>query len=241
MRWLYFPDFKFQRRSHILYSVRQKMPININLKNISRCNFLGKNTLTLGFVFLLSVFITFTPTLVYPKLLDMNLSFKVMVVLEFIVGFVTYLIFYMKSIGSIKNRIDILFISLAVLLSIQFFSYILQKHDIGSIKITSDNALSLFMLAIMIPFYEEVFYRGCLFDTLLSGFRGNLYLPAIITSVVFSLMHTQYSGVISFLIMFLISLILINAKLKTNNIITSIFLHSGMNSFFILINMQGFF
>lgn len=217
------------------------MLINAKLKSVICRHLFEENTFILGFVFLSSVMITFLPALIYPKLLDMNLSFKIMVALEFIVAFVVYLVFYMRRINPIKNRNDIFILSLVVLISIQFLSYIMQKHDIGAINITSGNALSLFILAIIIPFYEEVFYRGCLFDALVSGFRGRLHIPCIITSIVFSLMHTQNSGVIAFLVMFFVSLVLINAKLKTKNILTPIFLHCGMNSFFILINMQSFF
>ncbi|EPY7206026.1 CPBP family intramembrane glutamic endopeptidase [Klebsiella quasipneumoniae] len=161
--------------------------------------------------------------------------------MEFVVSFIIYLIFYRKTLNPIKEGRRIFFISLVVVVGIQFLTYVLQKHDIGSLKISSDNALSLFMLAAIIPFYEEVFYRGCLFDALTSVFKGRLFFPSIITSVIFSFMHTQYSGIMPFLIMFFISLILINARLTCNNIISPIFLHCTMNSFFIIINMQVFF
>ncbi|EPG8311104.1 CPBP family intramembrane glutamic endopeptidase [Klebsiella aerogenes] len=212
------------------------MSTNTKVKTCSH-----KNTLILGFVFILSVLITFVPILIYQKLQDANLSFKIMVVLEFGVSFIVYVIFYRKSFNSIKNRADIFFISLAVLVGIQFLTYVLQNHDIGSIKITSDNALSLFMLAIIIPFYEEVFYRGCLFDVLVSMFKGELLFPSIITSIIFSLMHTQYSGIMAFLIMFFISLILIKSRVVSKNIISPVLLHCIMNAFFIFINVQNFF
>ncbi|OZM20377.1 hypothetical protein CEO49_10645 [Klebsiella variicola] len=217
------------------------MSINTKLKDRTHHISFGRNSFILGLVFILSVLITFIPTLFYQNLQNVNLSFKIMVVMEFVVSFIIYLIFYRKTLNPIKEGRRIFFISLVVLVGIQFLTYVLQKHDIGSLKISSDNALSLFMLAAIIPFYEEVFYRGCLFDALTSVFKGRLFFPSIITSVIFSFMHTQYSGIMPFLIMFFISLILINARLTCNNIISPVFLHCTMNSFFIVINMQVFF
>lgn len=88
-------------------------------------------------------------------------------------------------------------------------------------------ALLWFALIIAAPFFEEILFRGFLFEGLRHsslGFIGT----AVITSVLWAGIHLQY-GLYEIVIIFLVGLILAYAKAKTGSLYTPIAMHSLMN------------
>jgi len=84
-----------------------------------------------------------------------------------------------------------------------------------------------FAIIIAAPFFEEILFRGFLFEGLCHsslGFIGS----AIITSAVWASIHLQY-GLYEIVIIFLVGLLLAYAKLKTGSLYIPIAMHSLMN------------
>ncbi|EPL3857822.1 CPBP family glutamic-type intramembrane protease [Klebsiella pneumoniae] len=72
-------------------------------------------------------------------------------------------------------------------------------------------------------------FRGCLFNTFRYWLNDNVYLSAVSVSILFSILHTQYSDIRTLFILFLVSMVLIFARVKSNGILMSIILHMVMN------------
>ncbi|MGU3413964.1 CPBP family intramembrane glutamic endopeptidase [Enterobacteriaceae bacterium C34A] len=210
-------------------------------ENIYQYSGFSKNTLILLIIFSLSVGITGLPLLLYPKFMGVDYAFSVMFMAEFILGGITYYIYFKRSDAFPEINKGILVKSILIILSIQLLMYFSGPHNIGSMKFTLANTLSLAMLIVLIPFYEEVFYRGCLLDILFSIFKGQRYFPYVINSAVFCLMHTQYHRVSEYFVLFVVSLIFTHVRVKSNSIIHSVIAHSSMNAFVVIINMKVFF
>ncbi len=50
--------------------------------------------------------------------------------------------------------------------------------------------LANFSLVFIVPVYEEIVFRGCLFNIFKYWFNENVYLSAIPASILFSILHT---------------------------------------------------
>ncbi|HFO2354191.1 TPA: lysostaphin resistance A-like protein, partial [Escherichia coli] len=90
--------------------------------------------------------------------------------------------------------------------------------------------INIFSSVLLVPVYEEIVFRGCLFNSFKFWFNDNIYISAIVTSVIFSALHLQYTDFRTFLMLFLISLVLISAKIKSNGLLMPILLHMAMNA-----------
>lgn len=88
--------------------------------------------------------------------------------------------------------------------------------------------LTQITLVFMVPFYEEISFRGGLFSALQIWMK-NSYVAACVTSLTFALLHTQYSDFTSICVLFLISLALVSARVKSNGLLLPIILHMLMN------------
>lgn len=111
------------------------------------------------------------------------------------------------------------------------------KHILGR-PVASDFALGVLATAYCIPLLllgfivvgpiaEEVFFRGFLFE----GIRHSRMGPAaaiVITSLVWSAMHTQYD-LYNMVTVFLIGLLLGYARLKCRSIYASLAMHMFLN------------
>lgn len=88
-------------------------------------------------------------------------------------------------------------------------------------------ALLFFALIIAAPFFEEILFRGFLFEGLRHSSVGFLG-AAMITSAVWAGIHLQY-GLYEIVTIFFIGLILAYAKAKTGSLYVPIAMHSFMN------------
>lgn len=178
-----------------------------------------KNAIYLLLVFILSFFITALP-LAMMQYVGFDMSFSIMIGIEFVVA----VLFYMCIMRSFPEcgftvRIDnkslkISITLLLTLLSIQTFSYI-SGNNIYHYEPVRPSIFSILTLVLVIPFYEEVFYRGCLFGFICSVYRKGVLLPSVVTSLVFSLMHTQHYDIMSQCIYFFMALIFVYVRVKT--------------------------
>lgn len=126
---------------------------------------------------------------------------------------------------------------LLILFLMQLIISITRDGSIQSVQISISQVLPLFFAVFVVPFYEECIYRGCLVDFLYSIFKTNLIIPVVLTSVIFSAMHTQYSSLLDFTVLFTISLIFSFARFKSGSLLPSMILHSLMNAFVIALNI----
>ncbi|WP_431355457.1 CPBP family intramembrane glutamic endopeptidase [Dryocola clanedunensis] len=106
--------------------------------------------------------------------------------------------------------------------------------------ITRNNILTTLMLVLIVPFYEEVFYRGCLLG-FLKPLASDIVFPIMATSVLFSLMHMQYNSLTDHFILFFISVILCLVRMMTKSLLLPYTLHMLMNLFSFSISIQSIY
>lgn len=66
-----------------------------------------------------------------------------------------------------------------------------------------------------IPIYEEIVFRGCLFNALMYWFNDKVLWVALTVSVIFAVLHTQYTDWRTLAALLLISLVLTAARVKS--------------------------
>ncbi len=104
----------------------------------------------------------------------------------------------------------------------------LEKMSEMIIKSFENNAfLTVLGVGIFIPFFEEILFRGWLFDRLEHLLSSKYAL--IITSIMFGLVHGQYHGVI-LLLTIVSGFVLGFIRLRTNSLWPSIILHAINNT-----------
>ena len=57
-------------------------------------------------------------------------------------------------------------------------------------------------LIFLVPVYEEIVFRGCLFNAFRYWFNDKVWATSLIVSTLFALMHTQYADIRTLLMLF---------------------------------------
>lgn len=204
-----------------------------------------KTALYLFFAIFSSILITSLP-LITTSFIGYEISFSIMVGTEFFLALLFY-VYFLRHLPECRYKLhaDIrafkysIALFLAILI-IQAFSYFSR----GNVYYNTQANLSIveiLTLVFVIPFYEEIFYRGCLFGFLCSVYKKGLILPSVITSLFFSLMHTQHYDIASQCVLFSISLIFIHVRIKTESLLHTTILHSALNAFVVILNIQSIY
>lgn len=183
---------------------------------------------------LLSIGITALPLLTL-EWVGLEKSLYLMYLLEFALS-VGVVIFLYRKPWVLGNR-SVFFKCLLLVILIQLLIYIMREGPTQSVQLSVNQVLPLFLAFFVVPFYEECIYRGCLIDFLCLIFKRNLIIPVAFSSLVFSAMHTQYSNLLDFFVLFFVSVIFSVARLKSGSLLPSIILHSLMNVFVIALNI----
>lgn len=89
--------------------------------------------------------------------------------------------------------------------------------------------LNAFMMVLIVPVYEEMVFRGCLFTIFKFWLGNNIYAAGVAVSILFSACHLQYMDWRSFLILFLVSTIFVAGRVITGGIVMPVVLHMMMN------------
>lgn len=202
-------------------------------------------------IFLLWLFITFIPLFMTrgELLLKKGLLFPLLYTMEFSAIFLFYILFFRKRDGMGKGTLHVSSF-LTFLIAILIVQFILP-HFTGQYKVekwTTDQIsfpgwaliFNSVLLVFIVPVYEEIVFRGCLFNALMYWFNDKIYWVAITVSMIFSLAHTQYVDWRSFFSLFLISMILTAARVKSKGIYLPIALHATMNGIVIFVNYTVF-
>lgn len=192
-------------------------------------------------MFTLSFSITFIPAFLTNRqeLISRGLLVPALFLAEFLILVPLYFIFSRKreGLGRGSFRLDVFFTLFSLIMIIQLFvPYLLavRKTEEWMISQMSFSGailwINIFSSVLLVPVYEEIVFRGCLFNSFKFWFNDNIYTSAIVTSVIFSALHLQYTDFRTFLMLFLVSLVLISAKIKSNGLLMPILLHMSMNA-----------
>ncbi|HHQ6724436.1 TPA: CPBP family intramembrane glutamic endopeptidase [Serratia fonticola] len=211
-------------------------------------SYFSHNKSTAGILFcfvILSVAITSLPLLTV-KFIGLEKSVIIVLVVEFFsaLGLHFFLLHhyaqYKLTIELKREFIKKTLALLLLILTIQF-SVFVYKINVYHSNIIKPDFMSIFAIVFIIPFYEEIFYRGCLFGTICSICKRNVIIPSVITSLLFCLMHTQYYSIPDQFVLFSLSLMLIYIRIETRSLSYPMLLHSGMNVFVVFLNAQEFY
>lgn len=192
----------------------------------------------------LNVFLVNLPYLTISFIgLGVDDSYNIMLSLQMLMVFLIYRYFvgtmpefnikYTLQID-VKNKLYLLF---TLIFLVQIFSFLWRVDVVRSHTLPFSPGLIL-ILVIIVPFYEEVFFRGCLFGGICSFYKKGVLFPAMITSLIFCLMHMQNYNIIDQLSLLISSVIFIYARVITNGLFYPFALHSGMNAVFLSLNMH---
>ncbi|MDU5691217.1 MAG: type II CAAX endopeptidase family protein [Citrobacter freundii] len=207
-------------------------------------------------MFLLMFGLTFTP-LFFPAsqdLLAKGLLFPLLFALEFVVLVPLYYFFFRKREGLGKGIFNARWFTIlfAALLFIQLILPLILGLRQTEAWVTSQISLSSYALWLstltlifIAPVYEEIVFRGCLFNAFQYWFNNKTWLSSVVVSVIFAIMHTQYVDLRhtqyvdlrTLLMLFLVSQVLIIARLKSNGLLMPIMLHIVMNGTVIALQM----
>lgn len=192
-------------------------------------------------MFLLFIGLSFYPVIIPDKksLLVSGWLFPVLYIIEFSFIFPLYFFNFGKldrmGIGNFRCKVFCLCFVLLVLT--QFLgAYIMDIRRQENWMVEQESVkgwmfwLNLFLLVFIVPVYEEVIFRGCLFRGGVITFKGNIYLSSLITSLLFAALHTQYNDIRTFVILFFVSMILIGAHVTSKGMAMPILLHMAMNA-----------
>lgn len=189
-------------------------------------------------IFIISFILTGLP-LYTSKWIGLEKSLYLMFLLESILGFYVAFFVYKEDWGLGNKKVFLGCLSTIII--IQFITYILKDQGIELSKFSLENAAPYLFAIFAVPFYEEFIYRGCLLDLLYNILKKNILFSAVLSSLVFCMMHTQYSDVIDYIALFSISLVLTFARVSSGKIFPSILLHSSMNAFVIFLSFCKIF
>jgi len=89
-------------------------------------------------------------------------------------------------------------------------------------------ALLAFVLVILVPFFEEILFRGFLFGGLRAS-GAPAWAAALVVSVIFGALHTQYDAYDTTGV-FLTGVLLVAARMKFDSIVPSIAMHGVANA-----------
>ncbi|CAI1148272.1 CAAX amino terminal protease self- immunity [Serratia liquefaciens] len=191
-------------------------------------------------MFLLMVGLTFYPIIIPDKvaLVESGLLLPILYTIEFFVITPLYVIYFRKlndmGLGHFSFRQFLVFLFLILLVQLAG-AYILgiQKAEPWIVEQKSVRGglfwLNFLMLVFIVPIYEELVFRGCLLTALLTFCRGNIYIASLVTSVIFAMLHTQYTDIRALIILFLVSIILISVRIISRGVMMPVLLHMTMN------------
>jgi membrane protease YdiL (CAAX protease family) len=106
------------------------------------------------------------------------------------------------------------------------------------VKAASDSFIAVILVIVtvcfVVPVMEELIFRGWLYSKIAQTKLGNIG-ALISTSIIFTIIHTQYDNMITFFILLLLGLVLAFTRYKTGNVSYSIAIHILFNSLGVIV------
>lgn len=166
------------------------------------------------------------------------------------------------TLGTFLKQLGIaIIIWLLFFMAMQFFGQFSNYNPMDFMLeiITKDNKwLIIFLVIIVAPIYEELLFRGLIFNILLNhhkifnannpinkNFNNNsnqykiIAITSIITSILFSISHLQYDA-FGVAMIFIFSLLLCFLKIYSSSLHLPIFIHFLNNAVAMMILMQSY-
>lgn len=199
------------------------------------------NAIAFLLLVVISTVVIFTPAFTI-QYIGLDLAFSFVFITEILIS-TSFYIFYLRRIPGCKitiktnaKTLKLLVISFAViaLMQLLIFAY---RDNLNNSESTSLNWIEIFILVLIVPYYEEIVYRTCLFGLLCATYKKELFIPCVCTSLFFCLMHPQYYNVADQIILFIMSMLLLNIRICSKGIFYPMLLHAGINGFVILLNI----
>lgn len=194
-------------------------------------------------VVIISTIVTLSPTFTL-RYVGLDIAFFIVFITEILISTLVYL-FYLKEFPEcrIKIRTDSATVKFSVLsfliiILIQLAVYCYRDY-LYHYEPSQINWITVLVMTLVVPYYEEIVYRACAFGFLRSIFKENIIIPCVITSLFFSLMHFQYYNVLDQSVLFVVSMLLLGVRIKSRSLFYPMLIHSGMNTFVILLNIQN--
>lgn len=199
------------------------------------------NAIAFLLLVVISTVVIFTPAFTI-QYIGLDLAFSFVFITEILMS-TSFYIFYLRRIPGCKitiktnaKTLKLLVISFAVIALMQLiiFAY---RDNLNNSESTSLNWIEIFILVLTVPYYEEIVYRTCLFGLLCTTYKKRIIYPCVCTSLFFCLMHPQYYNVADQIILFIMSMLLLNIRICSKGIFYPMLLHAGINGFVILLNI----
>lgn len=194
-------------------------------------------------VVVVSTIVTLSPAIML-RYVGLDTAFSIVFITEILISTFVYF-FYLKNIPGCRIKVkassaSVRFsvISFLVIIFIQLAVYCYRDY-LYHYEPSQINWITVLVMTLVVPYYEEIIYRGCAFGVVCSIYRKNLVIPCVITSLFFCLMHGQYYNLLDQMILFVVSMLLLAVKIKSRSLFYPMLIHSGMNGFVILLNIQN--
>lgn len=196
-----------------------------------------KKSFILMCFFLAAIGNTLSP-LITSKFIGARFAFLIMVILEIGIGTCAYAVFYRKQNQISGPHLKKSLPFFLVVFLMQALPIIFTHKHTPSLHLSLSDTPGIIYFIIISPFCEEIFYRGCLFDSLCHfcntlGAGQGMIVPLLATSLIFSVMHIQFSSIIEYSSVFILSILLIFVRVLTKGLALPIMLHSFFNMLFI--------
>lgn len=167
----------------------------------------------------------------YPALTENGMLMPVLCALEFSVLVPLY-VWYSRRysnipLGRISLRQGAVFSVLLLGLIVSQSFYLQQESWTGGQFGAGQSKVILFSLAVVLlaPVFEEILFRGFVMQGLLLWAPGQRFACALLTSVGFAAMHTQYNHFQTLIALIALSMLLCYARLLSGGLRLPIFLH----------------
>lgn len=212
-------------------------------EHVGQIIFSKHSTIICLVVVITSTIVTLSPVVML-RYVGLDAAFSIVFIAEVLISSFVYL-FYLKSHpecgmkikvdpASVKFSLNIFLIIILMQLAVYCYEDYLYHYEPSQI-----NWITILVMTLIVPYYEEIVYRGCAFGAVCSVYRKNLIIPCVVTSLFFCLMHGQYYNILGQVVIFVVSMLLFAIRIKTRSLFYSMLIHSGMNAFVILLNIQN--
>ncbi|WP_216089245.1 CPBP family intramembrane metalloprotease, partial [Shigella flexneri] len=137
------------------------------------------NAIAFLLLVVISTVVIFTPAFTI-QYIGLDLAFSFVFITEILIS-TSFYIFYLRRIPGCKitiktnaKTLKLLVISFAViaLMQLLIFAY---RDNLNNSESTSLNWIEIFILVLIVPYYEEIVYRTCLFGLLCATYKKELF------------------------------------------------------------------
>lgn len=102
-------------------------------------------------------------------------------------------------------------------------------------KSISEVSLTLLAIFVLAPLNEETLFRGFMLNVFRSRYRWTMWLGALIISLLFAAVHTQYQNLTTLAEMFLVGMITSIARIRSGGLLLPVLLHMEATSLGLLL------